>query len=266
MTDSLRVRLTNSMLPHAQALNTFEAPETQTGVPAGGVREYVHFHVLAKAFLSELADKLAGEYGGSLPAGSGDMHWRKIVNGRRVCYVPCAPPPFNVVVAGIPRWLSWKASERPQFSSVDESGAWEGAFRFKGVIGLIEEGCPPVRILTEYVTGKSSEGEKMDGNAHERLSYKVLQYLDAMHNGDPQEGCELFVFGNGAFTKYTNRFYPATQRHLELLAGAFSGFRVVWAVEVEDFLGLALRIVDWLGEPSPSVMIRRRGLGTPRNG
>jgi hypothetical protein len=263
MTEKFRDLLDASLLPYAEALYEFEAPATQTGTPAGSRKDYLEFHRRVGAFLSELSDRLADEYGGVIIAGYGGMHWRKIVHGRRVCYMPCAVPSSDTVVASIPEWLACGTKDRAHFSFERELPAREAPFEFKGVIGLREDGCPPVRILTEYVTGKSSKGEKMDGNAHERLSYKLLQYLE-LYAEDATDKCELFVFGNGAFAKYSNRFYPFMQRQFERMAAAFPNFKAVWAVEVPDFLALGQRIVEWLGERPPIVVLRRQGLGRPR--
>lgn len=257
MLENFRDRLKTALLHHAEALYDFEAPEVQPGVPAGSRTDYVRFHIFAREFLSELADRLAGEYGGAIFVRRGKKHWRKIVHGKRACYIPCAAPPFNAICASVPKWLSAGFSASGPVAPGEGEIAGKINFSFKEVIGLVDEGCPPCRIVIDYVTGKSSKGEKMDGNAHERLSYKILQYVEMLHLDALEMQCRLFIFGNGAFVKYSNKFYPSTLMHLERLGALVKRFEAGMAVDVDGYLRLALEIADWLRPRSPALLRRR---------
>lgn len=256
MPNRFREHLSTALLPHAEAIATFEAPESQAGVPAGARRDYIRFQALISTFLSELAERLAAEYGGGIFAAGGKKFWRKIGHRSRFCYVPCGAPDFGVGIARTPKWLSRQLSWPNIATPGIHNQGKKAIFSFWNVVGFGDASRPGHCTFIESVTGKSSDGEKLDGNAHERLSYKILQYIEMMQSAEGGNACELFVFGNGAFSQYRNRFYPSTQRHLKRMAAVFEGFRAELAVGVDEYMALTNRILDWLGDRSPAVMLR----------
>src|SRR5262249_13288195 len=70
--------------------------------------------------------------------------------------------------------------------------------RFDDTVVLEEAGVLKEKILLEYKTAKSSKARQIDGNAHERLSFQILQYLEVATR---YTKCSLHVMANGAFVR-----------------------------------------------------------------
>jgi hypothetical protein len=98
------------------------------------------------------------------------------------------------------------------------------------------------KVLLEYKTAKSSKGVAIDGNAHERLSFQMLQYLEIA----PLFGsCTMMVFTNGAFAKYKNKYQFHFKLQMHRLAN-FSGFKATFNSTIPEYLTRADEMVDWL--------------------
>ena len=76
--------------------------------------------------------------------------------------------------------------------------------RFDDTIVLVDGGVLREKIMLEYKTAKSSEGQQIDGNAHERLSFQIMQYLEVATR---YPRCSLVVIANGAFVRYRNKYH-----------------------------------------------------------
>ncbi len=110
---------------------------------------------------------------------------------------------------------------------------------------LIEGGQLKEKILLEYKTAKSSRGVQIDGNAHERLTFQMMQYLEIAAT---YRACSLIVVTNGAFARYRNKYHVNFQIQAERLR-AFPWFNLFYACEPSRYAIMAHRIAAWLSAP-----------------
>lgn len=92
---------------------------------------------------------------------------------------------------------------------------WAMALSLNGM--LIE------KMLFEYKSAKSSRGETVDGNAHERLAFQTLQYLEV---ASQVSSCSLNVIMSSAFAKYKNKYHPSFNQQSIRLGDAFLWFKM----------------------------------------
>jgi hypothetical protein len=114
--------------------------------------------------------------------------------------------------------------------------------RFDGVILKEEDGILREKILLEYKTAKSSKGERIDGNAHERLSFQIMQYLEVATR---YPKCSLMVFANGAFVQYKNKYHVNFHVQADRLQ-AFSWFNMHYACTENEYLYHINNLLSWL--------------------
>lgn len=116
--------------------------------------------------------------------------------------------------------------------------------RFDGTIICVDKGVLAKKILLEYKTGKASKGEKIDGNAHERLSFQIMQYLEVATRY-PQ--CSLAVITNGAFIRYRNKYHPLFHQQADRLTN-FRWFEMEYCSFDEQYLGFIEKLKKWIFE------------------
>ena len=104
--------------------------------------------------------------------------------------------------------------------------------RFDGTVVLVDSGELHEKILLEYKTAKSSRGRQIDGNAHERLSFQMMQYLEVAKWYD---ACSLAVMANGAFVHYRNKYHVSFHLHAERLR-QFPWFLMEYACTADQYL------------------------------
>ncbi len=108
--------------------------------------------------------------------------------------------------------------------------------RFDGAISIFQVDNHNVflaeKILLEYKTAKASDEEKIDGNAHERLSFQIMQYLE-LATQFPK--CSLAVFANGAFVKYKNKYHISFHAQSRRLS-CFCWFEMDYLCTSMDYL------------------------------
>lgn len=113
---------------------------------------------------------------------------------------------------------------------------------FDDTIVLEENGALRGKTLLEYKTAKSSNGTHIDGNAHERLSFQTMQYLEVATR---YPYCSLAVLANGAFARYRNKYHVTF--HIE--ADRLSSFRCFFMEHCcarHEHARLTYRLIDWL--------------------
>jgi hypothetical protein len=98
------------------------------------------------------------------------------------------------------------------------------------------------KVLLEYKTAKSSKGVALDGNAHERLTFQMMQYLEI---SPLYSKCSMMVFANGAFGRYKNKYHFHFRLQMHRLAN-FEGFNASFNSSASEYLLQANVLADWL--------------------
>lgn len=95
--------------------------------------------------------------------------------------------------------------------------------KFDWAMALSLNGVLVEKMLFEYKSAKSSGGETVDGNAHERLAFQALQYLEV---ASQMTSCSLNVVMSSAFAKYRNKYHPSFNQQSIRLGDAFRWFKM----------------------------------------
>ena len=114
--------------------------------------------------------------------------------------------------------------------------------RFDDTIVLVEGGVLKEKILLEYKTAKSSKGRQIDGNAHERLTFQVMQYLEI---ATQYTACSMVVIGNGAFVKYRNKYHVNFHVQADRLKN-FQWFNLEHMSGAGEYVKFVTGIATWL--------------------
>jgi hypothetical protein len=125
---------------------------------------------------------------------------------------------------------------------------------FDATLVLIDDGVLADKILVEYKTAKASKQRQIDGNAHERLSFQTLQYLEV---ATKYPRCSFVVLANGAFAKYRNKYHVSFHVQAERLT-AFSWFRMEHLCTAPDYLSFASQLSGWLFDGTPVIGNEKR--------
>lgn len=253
----------------AAQIEDFEAAGSVSNIGTGARREGSRFEELVGGFWYELRVFLEQEGAiceGVAETGSGSKRWCRISVGDRAIYLPSRVPfsADRLRAEEVPgRWLKTafktsdlvaaypgteEAIERYAPVAGDYAGdAYPQMFRrtktnFDDTILLEDGGVLTEKILLEYKTAKSSKGLSLDGNAHERLSFQIMQYLEI---ATMYPKCSLYVMTNGAFARYRNKYHV----NFRLQADRMSVFRWFFMRHVctqEELAGIVRRFADWL--------------------
>jgi len=113
---------------------------------------------------------------------------------------------------------------------------------FDDTIILCDGGVLVKKILLEYKSAKASGGKHIDGNAHERLSYQIMQYLEVATRFTK---CSFAVVGNGAFIRYKNKYHATFNVQLDRLS-CFSWFCMRYMCCSGEYISFARELVEWL--------------------
>jgi hypothetical protein len=114
--------------------------------------------------------------------------------------------------------------------------------KFDDTVVLVDRGVLREKILLEYKTAKSTKGKQLDGNAHERLSFQVLQYLEVATR---YTKCSMAVMSNGAFIKYRNKYHVNFHVQADRLSN-FAWFSLELGYAADDYLNFLQGLLDWL--------------------
>ena len=118
---------------------------------------------------------------------------------------------------------------------------------FDDTVVLAEGGVLREKILLEYKTAKSSKGRTIDGNAHERLSFQIMQYLEAATR---YTRCSLTVLANGAFVRYRNKYHTNFHVQADRLAN-FGWFSMDYACTQSGYERFISGLLGWLIDGVP---------------
>lgn len=106
---------------------------------------------------------------------------------------------------------------------------------FDFTIALARNGVLTEKMLFEYKYAKSSGESSVDGNAHERLSFQVLEYLEIAPR---YTNCSLNVVTSDAFVQYRNKYHPSFHQQSIRLGDAFRAFTMRLASCRSEYVAL----------------------------
>lgn len=115
--------------------------------------------------------------------------------------------------------------------------------KFDFTIVCESKGVLQEKLLFEYKSAKSSKGISVDGNAHERLSFQTLQYLEV---ASMIPNTSFNILASSAFSKYENKYHVSFNQQGVRLGDAFRHFVMrVAACESEYglFFGMLVRFL-----------------------
>ncbi|RMG23537.1 MAG: hypothetical protein D6732_24705 [Methanobacteriota archaeon] len=246
----------------AKELEAFEASKSRARTGTGSRREGEKFEIKVLSFWDAVAERLEAISDACEPISINRKSFNKITLKDRSLYLPAsissAPlsgekkswflTSFHVgeLLKGFPgevEVVSRYAPETGPYAGSKYPSIYSGlTTRFDGTIVCVEDGFLKKKILLEYKTGKASNGEKIDGNAHERLSFQMLQYLEVATR---YPKCSFVVITNGAFVRYRNKYHPIFNQQADRLAN-FCWFDMAYYSQAQQYLGLAKNLKKWL--------------------
>jgi len=128
-------------------------------------------------------------------------------------------------------------------------------FDFSGA--LVENGVLREKMLFEYKYAKSSNDDSIDGNAHERLAFQVLQYVEIAMR---YPSCSLNVIAAQAFSEHRNKYHPAFNQQAIRLNDTFQQVHFRFAACRSEYIALFDTFAKFLLDGSlPPVDYRRVG-------
>ena len=244
-------------------IEKFEASESIAKTGTGARREGSDFEGLVATLWSEFAKVLAAR-GASLSwLGDSERFWSRLAIGERALILPSrqSPQELNHV---LPRsWLRLRFPVREivaRFPGEAEAilryaptdGPYGGesypkmyqglSTTFDGLILREESGVLREKTLLEYKTAKSSNGRTIDGNAHERLSFQIMQYLEV---ATAYTKCSLVVIANGAFARYINKYHVSFHTQADRLSN-FAWFNMDFLCTVQEYARFITRLLTWV--------------------
>lgn len=234
----------------AEKVAHFESGPSERGLPAGAHRGGGDFETVVRDCWGDFVVAL----GSGVVADNFQMNGRTYTaltssDGRRVMYFGRQIQASNILKTlahrEIPEaWLEVKfrvkdllrdhlgesvydfapptAHDSPKYHGKNYLKIVEGrTTNFDETIALTEDGVLVEKMLFEYKSAKSSSGNAVDGNAHERLSFQALQYLEVAQR---YTRASFNVLASSAFAKYKNKYQPAFNQQAVRLGDAFAFF------------------------------------------
>lgn len=262
----MSTRFSPQLLKLASDLEEFEASKSIANTGTGSRREGEHFEKLLVDMWSAF-ESLAVELGHeSTPLlQTSGRSYVLLSNGDRELVVPAHS---NIGGRGVShpaaRWLDvvfevddmvhgYPGQDHAIKQYAPSRGPYSGSSypemfsglrtKFDDTVLLIEDGVLKEKVLLEYKTAKSSAGRQIDGNAHERLSFQIMQYLEVATR---YTKCSLVVITNGAFARYRNKYHVNFHVQADRLSN-FSWFEMHHASEAREYLNFLGRLLSWLG-------------------
>ena len=249
----------------AARIEAFEASPSIARTGTGSRREGRAFEDLIGEFWSALGDQheRAGAVGAEV-SDSSPRHWMRWSRQDRDLYLPLrlqrqpdaqqVEPsnwfrtefPVDELIAAYPgrsdagrRWAPTSGSFSGERYPLIYSGL---STIFDDTVVLVSAGVLREKILLEYKSAKSSGKRQIDGNAHERLSFQIMQDLEVATR---YPRCTLEVVANGAFVRYRNKYHVNFHVQAERLT-AFGWFAMQHRCTARETVGLATGLADWL--------------------
>jgi hypothetical protein len=118
-------------------------------------------------------------------------------------------------------------------------------FDFGGA--LAERGQLKEKLLFEYKYAKSTGGSGIDGNAHERLSFQILQYVEIALQ---YPACSLNVIAAQAFSEYKNKYHPSFNQQATRLNSVFQQVHFRYAACRSEYVALFTAFAQYLTDGS----------------
>jgi hypothetical protein len=258
----------------AKRMEEFEASESVANTGTGSRREGEGFERLVGE-MWEAVRRHSVECGAACTfvCGVGNRRWARLATGSRALYLPNNPhAPLSDPSAQPSRWLEVVfpvsdligafpteaeavgryAPETGPFAGPQYPSIYSGlTTKFDDTVVLEDAGVLREKLLLEYKTAKSSARRQIDGNAHERLSFQIMQYLEVATR---YTKCSLMVVANGAFIRYRNKYHVNFHVQADRLKN-FAWFSMEHACTVAEYSRFLSGLLAWLFEGTP----RERG-------
>jgi hypothetical protein len=251
----------------AKRIEEFEASASIANTGTGSRREGAGFELLVRQFWESVrAQMVLGGAGCEYVRGVGTRHYACLTLENRSIHLPAPMAVGLTDPSALPRrWLEvvFPVSELiDSFPTTPEaigryapaSGPFAGeeypsiysgmTTGFDDTLVLEEGGVLREKILLEYKTAKSSTGRQIDGNAHERLSFQIMQYLEVATR---YTRCSLVVLANGAFIRYRNKYHVNFHVQADRLAN-FSWFTMEHNCTAAEYVRFVNGVMAWLFE------------------
>jgi len=258
------------LLDIAEMMEAFEAAPSRANTGAGRRREGAVFESVARQFWDGLGDHL-GSLGATTELTPYDR-FRRFRSEGRTLYLPSGRVAGTAAASPNERRRSWLSLKFDTADLVDRYPGTGEAIRrwaptdgeyagdsypqmyggrrttFDDTVVLEDEGVLVEKVLVEYKTAKSigGKGVALEGNAHERLSFQALQYLEV---ATKYPSCSFLVFANGAFARYKNKYHVSFRVQAERLS-VFSWFKMDHCCGVHEYARAAQRLIDWVSAGS----------------
>jgi hypothetical protein len=248
-------------------MEAFEASGSVANTGTGARREGEDFEKLIASLWDEF--RSTAEAGGAkaeIVAGVGSRRYAKLSYQHRELYVPAtAAAPRGAHIGDAPRWLEvifgvsdlvatypGEADAAQRYAPAEgpyAKGAYPTIYsglttKFDDTVVLVNCGVLLEKILLEYKTAKSTAGRQIDGNAHERLSFQIMQYLEVATR---YTKCSLVVIANGAFIRYRNKYHVNFHVQADRLRN-FSWFSMEHACAATEYIRFLEGLLLWLFE------------------
>jgi hypothetical protein len=258
-------------------MESFEASKSAANTGTGARREGGDFETLAQQFWNEFSN-LCQASGATCQRQPGTWFQKNFVwyrhyfdelsiAGRRLV-VPFEDVKSRPEDVQLPRWLETEyrveglvghfpgqesairryAPPTGPYSAERYPGMYTGLTTgFDGTVLMVQDGVLVEKLLLEYKTGKASKGNKIDGNAHERLSFQIMQYLEVATR---YTKCSLMVMANGAFIRYRNKYHVNFHVQADRLRN-FAWFSMEHACTATEYTRFLSGLLSWLFEGTP---------------
>ena len=255
-----------SISDRLQDIVTFEAGPSRSRTGTGSRREGEKFEGIVRRLWEELAQNHPVDLTcrhETAPSGAG---FYTLSKESRKLYLPASTPgtdhidvpeswtatKFSVedLVDSFPgtdvvvsRYAPEDSTESSEFFGNRYPGIYSGkTTEFDDTIVLVQDGIIKEKILLEYKTGKSSRRTNIDGNAHERLSFQILQYLEVAQR---YPRCSLSVCVNSAFVRYKNKYHVNFHIQGERLE-VYDIFRMRYMATAREYLEFVSQLLAFL--------------------
>lgn len=251
-------------------MEAFEASESVANTGTGARREGEDFErLIARLWL---AFRRLAESGGasvSVVVGVGARRYAQLTVGQRSLFVPAAasenvtepnaePLRWLEVVFGVSDLVAAFPTEAEAVRRyAPATGLYAGqayptiysglTTKIDDTVVLVDAGVLREKIMLEYKTAKSSAGRQIDGNAHERLSFQIMQYLEVATR---YTKCSLMVMANGAFVRYRNKYHVNFHVQADRLKN-FAWFTMEHACATTEYTRFLSGLLSWLFEGTP---------------
>lgn len=241
-------------------LEDFEAPGSVPNTGTGARSDGAQFEIHVKDMWTAFAGRAATLGAVREVVGVDNRYYAKLLADHRALLVPILS---DIQEKSDMRWLevdfdvenlveSYPGTSTAINRYAPSSGKFSGAryplmyrgrkTKFDDTILLIDRGMLHEKILLEYKTAKSSRKTSIDGNAHERLSFQIMQYLEVATR---YTRCSLMIMANGAFVRYRNKYHVNFHVQADRLKN-FSWFKMDYACTSDEYSRFLESLLAWL--------------------